>query len=744
MSDPPGLPSALGIEAVEWFAQEGGGENLTVRVTGRWRRRRPASTAQPTLVVEVHGYRHRYPAMPEPPSLTGTAPGTWRMTFSVPAWIAPYLATRASLQLGGVVIPLPAQIEHTAGEAPSPEMGADAGAAGDEVRELELLVQAARRRAREAEDRAADFDRRIRALEGELQRAGEEPARLRFELAERERALRSAEQRAHAEQRLREDTQVELAQRIRELGDAEGPPTELAAALERVRELEAELAGARRALDEAEHLAAAARADRERVEPPAPDQDQPPEGDEPPRREERVSLGIRGELAVAMRTPSAPRARTPAEGGPAPDALERERAMIEARSVSPSAVEAELGASLVALRHELEDRRAELDERRAELDDLRGVAERERAGHERERAGHERARARVAQLEGELHGYATRCRRAYEAIEQLRKQIEEMWLAAVAAVAPPEPAPAGTVEASPPAPAEPVDASPTVAGPVEAARLEAALSRLREATPEPAGEPGDEAGAEAAVPSPASRPWLAPVLRGMLERDASAAGRLVIALLPAQRLVEQGPVSYDLMLAEDGCVQVTVSGTDARIERGESLRPAEAVRFSLTTDLPGLARFVATGKARPGLLRRSYARVGGDRDAARALTRLVSVPLSVSELIAAGVVLDPPLTLSVVALMIEPAWTVGERFALAYRPLAAAPSEIQAHLAVRDGAAAAAGEGPPADALATTIACAPEDLLAVLDGAIVAGAEIGPDLRPLTLVRNWMKRAQSG
>jgi hypothetical protein len=769
MTDPPGLPSALGIEAVEWFAQEGGGEALTVRITGRWRRRRTASTAQPTLVVEVHGYRHRYPAMPEPPSLTGTAPGTWRMTFAVPAWIAPYLATRASLQLGGVVVPLPAQVERVP-VADEPE---GAGVAGDEARELELLVQAARRRAREAEDRAADLDRRIRELEGELEQAGEEPVRLRAELAERERALRSAEQRAYAEQRLREETQDELAVRIRELGDAEGPPTELAAAHARVRELEAELTAARRARDEAEHLVAAARVERERATPRKEEPEaaaepaaEPAEQEQPPRAEDRVSEGIRGELAVAMRTPSAPWPGGPVEPGPAPSALERERAVIAARerpgaseaaveatasvseiaeteatAVSPSAAEVELAASLVALRKELEDRRAELDVRRVELEGLREVAERERAGHEQ-------ARARVAELEGELGGYATRCRRAYEAIEDLRTQIEEMWLAAVAAVGAVEAAPAGPAAVAHPttgpveaAPAEPPALAGATAGPVEAARLEAALSRLREETPEPA----DATGADA-VPAPAgaSRPWLLPVLRGLLERDGAAAGRLVVALLPAHRLVVELPVAYDVMLAEDGCVKVTVAGEESRIEQGETLRPAEAVQFSVSTDLPGLARFVATGKTRRGLLRRSFARVSGNRDAAAVLPRLVEVPLSIAELIAAGVVLDPPLTLSVAALMIDPAWTKGERFAIAYEPVETASSEVPVSLEVRDGAPPAAIEGSAGEGAATTIACAPKALLAVLDGASVAGVRIGPDTRPLKLVQDWIKRAQSG
>ena len=387
MSDPPGLPSALGIEGVEWFAQEGGGENLTVRVTGRWRRRRPASTAQPTLVVEVHGYRHRYPAMPEPPSLTGTAPGTWRMTFSVPAWIAPHLGTRASLQLGGVVIPLPVQLEHVAPPVPEPDPDVS-----DERRleNLELLVRTANQRAREAENSADELAGRVFALEEELEEARREPARLSSRLAKLESARRVAEQRAHAEQRLREDAEDELALRVRELADAEGR-AELAAALARVRELESELAGLRRRLDEADNIAAAAVAARGRAE----------------RRgvEEHVIRGIRAELAAAIRTPAAPE-RLGAPQVSEPRGLELERVTIASRrrtavtEVMPvvpkpaAAIAAQVSA--IAETGPAASQRSAGDQElastlavfRSELDELRGIAERERAGHEQ----HGRAR----------------------------------------------------------------------------------------------------------------------------------------------------------------------------------------------------------------------------------------------------------------------------------------------------------------------------------------------------------------
>src|SRR5437764_1201381 len=49
MSETPGLPSALGIEAVEWLAQ---GESVTVRLQGRWRRRRAIAAEQARVEPE--------------------------------------------------------------------------------------------------------------------------------------------------------------------------------------------------------------------------------------------------------------------------------------------------------------------------------------------------------------------------------------------------------------------------------------------------------------------------------------------------------------------------------------------------------------------------------------------------------------------------------------------------------------------------------------------------------------------
>ena len=130
MTEMPGT-AAVGIETVEWLSESGG--NLTVRITGRWRRRRPITSGPPTLVIEAEGRRHRYPAMPEPPSLAGTGPGIWRLSFTVPRWLAPDLG-RTWLQFGTVIVPLPVAVPAPGEPRPDQREGASAGKPPDSGR----------------------------------------------------------------------------------------------------------------------------------------------------------------------------------------------------------------------------------------------------------------------------------------------------------------------------------------------------------------------------------------------------------------------------------------------------------------------------------------------------------------------------------------------------------------------------------------------------------------------------------
>ena len=240
MSD---LPSVLGIEAVE-FVNEGG-RNVTVRVTGRWRRRRPELRGQAMLVVETGTVRQRFVAMPEPPSLMGAAPGTWRMSFSVPAELAPQLPGKTFLQLGAMMVPLPVgEVPAPVGEAPPsvapvgrrspPPVGDAPGptavdgapeAAGPDLlearqlRSSELAAESARRRAAEAEAAMAELVARVGEVEQELARARAESERLTEVIAEGDRRSRLADQHVHSERALRAEIEQELRDRSRAADD---------------------------------------------------------------------------------------------------------------------------------------------------------------------------------------------------------------------------------------------------------------------------------------------------------------------------------------------------------------------------------------------------------------------------------------------------------------------------------------------------------------------------------------------
>jgi hypothetical protein len=693
MTDPAGVPSALGIEAVQWFAQRG--ENLTVSVTGRWRRRRPTWTGQPLLMIEVDGGRHRFPAMPEPPSLTGTAPGTWRMSFSVPRSLAPHLGARAWLQLGATLVPLPIEVERAVppeGEAAAPaDRAADPGMLAERrLRSSELAVQAARGRATEAEQAAAELTAHVEQLERELERARREPERLSALLAAADRARRSAEQRSYAERAVREELQEEFAERARERADADAALAELASVEGRVRELEAELERRSRQAAEAEQAAAAARAARERAER----QLSGPAGKHgavvgrEPSRGILIASSIRAELAIAGRTPAATRsrARRPAVAPAQLLGARSERELIAARARHPQ--------------------------------------------------------PRVSRLEHELHVYAGRCDRAYDVIEILRGEVESLREAYTGRSAG-APEQRRGVEPQLGAPGA-VDPELREGGLVEPERLDAARSRLREAA---AIEAGAEGAGRPESSAAGRRAWMAQVFRALTDRDAVAAGRLALGLLPAQHLVHPHPVAYDLVLEDLGCVRISVVGGEqnlgnrTRVELADSPRARGDVRFQVLGDRSSLAHLLAAGRVRRAL-GRGLARVKGDRRALTALTDLVRAALTVEELRAAGVRLEPSLALSVVALMVDPSWTKGERFTIAHQdPGAPAPS---AYLHVRDGSAPTVTDSALRGPVSATIICPADSLLPVLGGASAADLTVRGEERPLTLVQTWCKRAQSG
>jgi hypothetical protein len=768
----------VGIETVEWL--DGGSGNLIVRVTGRWRRRRPASTAQVTLVIESDGHRHRFPAMPEPPSLGGTGPGMWRLSFSVPGSLAPALGGHIWLALGTVTVPLPAP---GAGERVSAQTRIGEPAPIETTRPPD-------------EPPAADP---VRELERQLADTRSDRDQLAASLAEGQRTRRIAEQRAHAEQALRRDLTRQLASHERETERAREAMGELAAAEDRIRTLERQLRDARRREDEAEQQAAAAVA-RARARPAADPASPPAVRPAPPPARDleaerlRFERRLRARLAeTEARVPAEPASPPPPAGVPVAPATERAevgpepppasprlpartqppatpgppvspgppaipasalvdtlRRELDARAAGEAAVRSRLVAAetRLAARVLLDQRttealgqlRTELQGLRAALEDeqsRRQAAESRAAELEAERRARAQAERRAAQLERELGGQRERSRDAYDAIGELRGALERLATPPTpeerpAVDPPPEPA----SEAGPLAETGPAAEAGRAAGagPVQVDRLSDALTRLRESVAPPEATP-----ASTAVSLTAGGRTLEAAFRRLVKRDAAVAGELLLDLLVLQRAAYPHPIAYDLVLGPGrGCVRVTVGESLPVIERQGAARTREEVDFRVRGEPARIARLLTAH----GIWRRlgpRVARVRGRRGGLVALQALVSMPLDLVALRDAGATLRAEAVLGLVAGMVDPAWTAGESFVVAHRD----PDGAVTYLTVRDGRALAVTRTAPEGRVATTIDGSADVLVTVLSGAPAPEGHLSGDEGPLESLRTWIKRAQS-
>jgi hypothetical protein len=710
VSDSPGLQHPLGIEAVHFSA--GTGTDLVVRVAGRWRRRRPASTVPPVLAVDTEHQRYRFPALREPPSVRGWQAGLWQVRFTIPASLAPYLGGRLMLMLGSTSISLPPAVADPGATNGRTKLdGADPG--HDELARLDARRPDAAPEAARGEARALSDE-----LELELTQARRETERLGAALRLAERKRREAEQLAHSEAAMRIDLGRDHAARIRRhQADTRAVLEHLEAVQIHAHRLTHEIDTLRRAADEASRI----------------------ESSGPPNAISRArALAV--ELAIARSTPPAPApaaAVVPvsSNGHGHGHGLGLELAMQRGLK---SAAETRVEGALLLLAAE-----------RSEADELvtRGPAARGNLARDRTRAAYvtdaidaigrqlEAVRAVVALLpefapEGGDHDALRAPRRGSGASEEPAGSVAPDRLAAALYRLREERPPSESEAAPPPLPARPLPAGPLAPGApmVPAAPLPPGAPTAPAASPAPA----------AVVPGTGCAPWLLPTLKRLLREDPALVGSVVIQLLPAQSLTLARPVRYDLVLSDLGCLAVTVGEDAVRVEVLTTPRPLGGVDFRLEGDLAGLGRLLLYGAVRRRLSRR-VARVRGDRRALTALDGLVREPFSLLALYESGVRLEPALTLTLAAHMIDPSWTAGERFTVGYE---SSRGGERVYLAVRDGARPRVTREPPLGPVTTTIRASGELLLALLAGGTSAEVGLSGAYEPVALLRKWIARAQ--
>ena len=153
-------------------------------------------------------------------------------------------------------------------------------------------------------------------------------------------------------------------------------------------------------------------------------------------------------------------------------------------------------------------------------------------------------------------------------------------------------------------------------------------------------------------------------LRRMAESDPELAARLIVQSLPAAAAKLPDGMSYRLEL--DGVGAWTVSSLGGRAKVAEVLAGADlnGETFAISTDAETLAR-VASGRNPVGPLMNGRLKLRGRRRKALALRKL-DPEAGPRELARLGHPVDPDLVFRSLAYAIEPEWTRGHGFTVAY------------------------------------------------------------------------------
>jgi hypothetical protein len=287
-----------------------------------------------------------------------------------------------------------------------------------------------------------------------------------------------------------------------------------------------------------------------------------------------------------------------------------------------------------------------------------------------------------------------------------------------------------------------VAAPPEEAAPPQAARPAFApprdAPRPRHHADPPLTEPLAALGRGVAVGGAHAGTWIGPALAALTVSDTAAAAQLAVELAPVQALAIGLEFDADIVLLGLGAWRVAAGPEGAASASLSDLRPRGDVDFRLTTEPAAFVEFV-TGHRR--VRGRPKIRIQGGRRRAKRLRDLGGAPAGLGDAFRAGATLDVELVWAAVATAIEPSWTAGARFTVAYEPLQAPPFYVH----VDDGGPVTVDDDAGPEPPAATVRGSQHALLALLVGATPADgdkASIAGDLAALQALDRWAARAQ--
>jgi ribonucleoside-diphosphate reductase beta chain len=151
--------------------------------------------------------------------------------------------------------------------------------------------------------------------------------------------------------------------------------------------------------------------------------------------------------------------------------------------------------------------------------------------------------------------------------------------------------------------------------------------------------------------------------RRMAREDPELAARLLVTALPAAASTVRGTLDYALEIDDVGAYRVAIADGVATVTPADG-SPNGTTDFILRTDAETLAR-LAAGTSPLRLMLGGRLRIRGKRRKALKLRRL-SDDVSMRDVARAGIDPDPDLVYRALAYAIDPAWTQGRRFTVAY------------------------------------------------------------------------------
>jgi ribonucleoside-diphosphate reductase beta chain len=233
------------------------------------------------------------------------------------------------------------------------------------------------------------------------------------------------------------------------------------------------------------------------------------------------------------------------------------------------------------------------------------------------------------------------------------------------------------------------------------------------------------------------------LLERVADHDPELAARLVLMTMPAAAATIPATLSYELDVDGVGAYRVSVADGRARVDPATDGEPTD---FTLSTDARSLVD-LALGRRGPlGLMLRRRLRLGGNRRRALALRRASNGQPDLAELVRAGGRVDPDLLFRAFPYMIDPEWTRGHRFTVAYE--LTGPGGGRWYVEVAEGETVRVGREEPeqVDAVAR---------LSYETYQRLAAGELGPDeamrdqltqvegeIYPVTLLGRWIDRSQ--